>query len=126
MYKKPQLFNEPQTSVSQRNLGVLLLKEQRHRLRNKSDHVAKALELMNHEQRKMLKGLRLRDESLQKVNLIQKVLAMDINRSIPNQLRSDRSVSSLDIGRPGSELDCFKLTEIPEPPKFNVQIRKSF
>jgi hypothetical protein len=50
-----------------------------------------ALRLMNGEQRDMLKGRTLRDSNLHKVNLIQKVLAMDISQPTPSKKTLDET-----------------------------------
>jgi hypothetical protein len=60
-------------------------------LNNKSDHVRMALRLMNGEQRNMLRGRSLRDENLHKVNLVQKVLAMDISQPTAGKKNLDET-----------------------------------
>jgi hypothetical protein len=53
-----------------------------------------ALRLMNGEQREMLRGRTLRDNNLHRVNLVQKVLAMDISQPTPGKRTLDETANA--------------------------------
>lgn len=72
-------FEEPLNSLKRRHSVFRDMRLRHSEAQDQASQMRLALKLMRSEQRAMINGRRMKEEPIRKVNLIQKVLVMDLS-----------------------------------------------